>query len=223
MMRPPKKRPVLRPSSAYTLVELLTVVAIVSVLFAILFPVLASAKAGAKVSRDRSDLHQLGIAGAIYHDGEGRWPLDTPSLVASGLVPTALVVSIRDPFVHGQANDLVGRFAGGVPGTRGESTTYRRTYLGPRDYALAYSDFQKQIEGQPKAGWLVDLVGLDATGPRPLLSQPETGFYLRLMLDGGVIRHPYRRVTISPGSETFLFAMLYADGDSQWLDSLYPH
>lgn len=50
----------------FTMIELMTVVALISTLAAILFPVLASAREAARAGTCRSNLHQIGIALALY-------------------------------------------------------------------------------------------------------------------------------------------------------------
>lgn len=73
----------------FTLIELMTVVALIATLAAILFPVFASAREAARAGSCRSNLHQIGIALALYsrdYDGglpptDNGWvPLITPYL-----------------------------------------------------------------------------------------------------------------------------------------------
>ena len=51
---------------AFTLIELLVVIAIIAILAALLFPVFAQAKEAAKKTSCISNMHQLGLAVAIY-------------------------------------------------------------------------------------------------------------------------------------------------------------
>lgn len=60
-------------TKAFTMVEVLTVLAIIAILAALLFPVFTSAKARSKQSSCAENLHQQGLAYSIYagdHDGE---------------------------------------------------------------------------------------------------------------------------------------------------------
>jgi len=58
----------------FTLVELLTVIAIISVLAAILFPVFSSAREKARQTRCQSNLSQLAIALKAYRLDHGKYP-----------------------------------------------------------------------------------------------------------------------------------------------------
>ena len=61
--------------AAFTLVELLTVIAIIAVLAAILFPVFASARAKARQTACLSNLKQVGLAVQMYaQDYDGIFP-----------------------------------------------------------------------------------------------------------------------------------------------------
>jgi prepilin-type N-terminal cleavage/methylation domain-containing protein/prepilin-type processing-associated H-X9-DG protein len=66
-----------RRCAAFTLVELLVVVAVIGILAGLLLPALAQAKARAKSSACLSNLRQLGVATLMYaHDNDDRVHLD---------------------------------------------------------------------------------------------------------------------------------------------------
>lgn len=77
-----------RRAHAFTLVELLTVIAIIAVLAGILFPVFAKAKASAKQVACVSNLRQIGNSIALYmQDSDGIFPsaLDASDKYASDI------------------------------------------------------------------------------------------------------------------------------------------
>jgi prepilin-type N-terminal cleavage/methylation domain-containing protein len=61
-------------SPGFTLVELLAVVAIISVLVALLLPAVQEAREAARRSTCANHLHQLGVAGQLFHDSRGTFP-----------------------------------------------------------------------------------------------------------------------------------------------------
>lgn len=59
---------------AFTLIELLTVIAIIAVLAAILFPVVGSVRESARATDCMSKLHQLWVSANVYRQDEGGYP-----------------------------------------------------------------------------------------------------------------------------------------------------
>ncbi len=73
---------------AFTLVELLVVIAIIALLMAILMPVLSKAKEQARDMVCRSNLRQYGLAGIMYlQDNEGAFPVTHTYLFTSDWHP----------------------------------------------------------------------------------------------------------------------------------------
>ena len=65
-----------RRAGAFTLVELLCVIAIIGLLAALLLPVLNQSEARAKRIGCENNLHQVGIAFQIFtHDHDGKFPM----------------------------------------------------------------------------------------------------------------------------------------------------
>ena len=90
---------------AFTLTEILVVIAIIAVLASLIFPVAQSAKARAKESACMSNLHQIYVAMQMYREDFGEYPptpgkpfiLDSPYLGGSRL----RCQSKADPWVLG--------------------------------------------------------------------------------------------------------------------------
>ncbi|MBC8011618.1 MAG: type II secretion system protein [Burkholderiales bacterium] len=90
-----------RPASAFTLIELLTVIAIVGILAAIIIPTVGRVRAAARMTTDLSNLRQIGMAAAGFvSENKGAMP---NSLNAGGA------------FQAGEANNTA---SGGGPGAR---------------------------------------------------------------------------------------------------------
>jgi prepilin-type N-terminal cleavage/methylation domain-containing protein/prepilin-type processing-associated H-X9-DG protein len=75
-----------RVSRAFTLIELLTVIAIIGILAAILIPVVGKARASARAAQCVSNLRQLAVGFQLFtedHKGRMVWNLDEPSRINS--------------------------------------------------------------------------------------------------------------------------------------------
>jgi prepilin-type N-terminal cleavage/methylation domain-containing protein len=76
-----------RAQSAFTLVEVLVVLAIIGVIAALLFPVLSAAKQRGKVADLTSKFHQAGIASALYaEDWDGAMPFGSSQGTVSSIL-----------------------------------------------------------------------------------------------------------------------------------------
>jgi prepilin-type N-terminal cleavage/methylation domain-containing protein len=72
-------RSVLIPRRAFTLVELLVVISIIGLLSTIAVVSLSSARTKARDAKRKADLHQIGLALAVYYEMYGTYPVPKPS------------------------------------------------------------------------------------------------------------------------------------------------
>jgi prepilin-type N-terminal cleavage/methylation domain-containing protein/prepilin-type processing-associated H-X9-DG protein len=70
----PRPRRARRTPAAFTLIELLTVIAIIGILAAILVPVVGSVRAKARAAQCASNLRQLGLGFALFSQERGYFP-----------------------------------------------------------------------------------------------------------------------------------------------------
>src|SRR3954463_10193494 len=85
-----------RVKAAFTLIELLIVIAIIAILAALLLPVLGRARESGRSAACLSNLHQIGIALQLYvQDNENILPTmyDTP--LATNSLPGTNIVSVN--------------------------------------------------------------------------------------------------------------------------------
>jgi prepilin-type N-terminal cleavage/methylation domain-containing protein/prepilin-type processing-associated H-X9-DG protein len=88
---PIKLRPRQSGHRAFTLIELLIVIAIIALLASILFPVFARARENARRSSCQSNLKQIGLGFAQYiQDYDGRYPMSNYAPATNGAWPTLL-------------------------------------------------------------------------------------------------------------------------------------
>jgi prepilin-type N-terminal cleavage/methylation domain-containing protein/prepilin-type processing-associated H-X9-DG protein len=156
----------------FTLVELLVVIAVVSVLAGILFPVLAKARANARKSTALSNLKQIGAALAMYaadYDDHlpNRWPTwlgyrEFYWRVERGDLPSLLKAYVKNTAVWYSPEDRLSE--------RGVSSFALNGELAP-GWPLA------KIGRPAEAIYLTDRTDLDALTIGPSQESPEVYFW----------------------------------------------
>ena len=85
----------LQPRRAFTLVELLVVIAVVAVLAAILLPALSKAKEQGRATACLSNLRQIGVALQLYvHENDNRMPVMYDALLSTNGAPATNLATI---------------------------------------------------------------------------------------------------------------------------------
>src|SRR5205085_10911668 len=113
-----------RVCRAFTLVELLIVIAIVITLAGLLFPALSSAKKRSKMALAESNLHHCYLALAIYQEADGTWE-DLPDRHTACKVSGA--ASARDSADYGWPNSCANLTLPSMVGSVVSVTTILRT------------------------------------------------------------------------------------------------
>ncbi|HXH61122.1 MAG TPA: type II secretion system protein [Fimbriimonadaceae bacterium] len=177
-------------SAGFTLIEILVVITIVLILLGLIMPALMRARTDAYIAADTSNLHQIGLAQAIYQDSYGEQALSLSSLIDSGLLDKKVAVSGRDSTKKGLAWELSERmgYNGGKDGLA-QDRKYRISYIA---WGGALRFKAKRIDNLPEGsknfGWLISLIPSDLSAN--VTSTFEDHRYLRLTMEGSVLRRP---------------------------------
>ena len=222
-------------AGAFTLVEIVTCIAIVVALAVIAASVLVRAKERSKVGVEISQMHQLGLAANLYHEQNNAWPKSIAELVDLKFISKEICLSPRDRFVGGWANTWLTDRGGNYLAAR---ANFPNTYLslgnveindpekeiGP--FFTDYASFENLglfvsiLDSQPRVRPASDSLYWRNT------FVPYMGIYRRVLLDGSVIVRSHRQfkgILKSTGkrerledSRTWFF-----DPDQKWIDEQF--
>lgn len=191
---------------AFTLIELLTVTAIIAVLAGILFPVLAAAKAQSKTTACASNLHQLYLGLDLYANDVGDWQHLPLSLVpAKAYVPREVFkCPEHEPtrYPHGYRTKLL-------------DISSPDSFA---DFPISYA-YVRQIEPVDKEGFWIRLlehpsvgvlacpfhgsVNADFSSPALMDLQPRKGIVNRVCVDGHLVRFNRQETTVTAVQDLF--------------------
>jgi prepilin-type N-terminal cleavage/methylation domain-containing protein len=185
---------------AFTLVEMLVVMAIVAILFGVLLPVLAKSRREAHTADNISNLRQLGQAAQLYHEQNDRYPWGTIDLVQAKLVPPTICASHLDSTPKGISNeiaDYLGHHARMNDEELGVS--YKSTYAGPREYRMDPEVYKEWVTAERAGGWLVDLTSAERGRDPDYIT--ANGVYRRLLFDGSVATRKFFSIDCAQSAE----------------------
>ncbi|HEY6170064.1 MAG TPA: DUF1559 domain-containing protein [Verrucomicrobiae bacterium] len=118
-------------STAFTLIELLVVIAIIAILASLLLPALAKAREKARRSKCLSNMHQLGIAFAVYlNDYDDQTPPSTDGVANFNTSGVTNFLGSLLPYVEYQYHVYTCPSAQPVPGPTAPNPTNDTGYLG---------------------------------------------------------------------------------------------
>lgn len=178
---------------AFTLVEILVVLAIIAVVAALIFPVLTSAKRSAKNITCISNLHQLGQSCEMYMaDHDGNLPPKPPFLTGS---PQVLINPL------GQYGAIVDLWH--CPEYKREEPATEDVAANRVDYVARYALVCKRVDGFaatyrviPTAGFVLAFCPYHNYASGPNNAGKPQGFFNALRIDGATQRVAKERVKI---------------------------
>lgn len=198
---------------AFTLVEILIVIAISIMLMAIVIPVLSKAKERAKYTTDASNLRQLGIARSIYCESqEPCWLRSTIDLDSDKSLH-GIQYSALDKHEKGQANVILEYILTiNTTHTGIVVPTYKRSYSGTLEFGVD----KTFLEGESRSniGWLVNTALAKGPDAGPYFSVYNlVGNYQRLLLDGSVQTRHTSPIYIENGKGCLDYSWFFSDLD----------
>lgn len=89
-----------RSRNAFTLIELLIVIGIISILAAIALPNFLEAQIRAKIARTKADMRTVSVAWESYAVDNGRYPVDWDNNFAAGEVTQIGLITVTTPIAY---------------------------------------------------------------------------------------------------------------------------
>ncbi len=189
---------------AFSLTELLVVVAIVAMLAALLFPVVARAKAEGKMTSCASNLHQLYLALDLYSEGDWTHPAPSIDLVKPASGSGVFKCPEHEPYRWPQGyRTRLTNFSGDTG-----YVDFPISYAYLRDFEPADKDaFWARILAYPSIGVLACPFhgAIHAASESPVWHDlsPREGPINRVCLDGHLIRSPRREPGVIATADLF--------------------
>jgi type II secretory pathway pseudopilin PulG len=210
----------IRPrTQGLTLFETLTVIAIVLILTAIAMPVMFRARHSAWRTDEISKLRQLAIAGQIYCDLHGEFPVSTKQIYGQGYGIEQVVHSKRDPYPEGFVNAYLSwRNKDIVDSPSRALRGYKVTFAGVGDFFSvpsmpSYSEvgpgsallreFLSRTNDRQNAGWLMSIGEGGAQADFFRITHQFQRPILRLTFEGAVIRRPNCAISAASGEMAY--------------------
>ncbi len=206
-------------ANGFTLIEVLIVIAILLVLMAIAFPVYFRARHSAWRTTEISNLRQLAIAGALYSEEYGKFPVSTEVLYGGRYGIEKLVYSRRDPYPDGFVNAYLAWSNSINPSNPPRPLRdHKLTFAGVGDFWPVppmpdYQDldpiwgllaqYERGTVDRENGGWLVSIAEGGGTAELGRVSLQFLKPILRLTFEGSVIKRPNCTARTTGGEQAF--------------------
>ena len=189
---PVRRRSNQGPRRGFTLVELLTVIAIVAILATLLSSGLASAKRKARKTASMGNLHQIALAVSMYLDDHPRRPSSFRVLVAGKYLTERALLCPED-----ESGDWAGRTPSPGSADRGMPGQDLSPFTPdlPHSYFESFTGadfFWRQVQNSPSGGIAAcQLHGMNTGGVQPTSVYHYEGLLLRALKDGAVVQRQF--------------------------------
>lgn len=182
-----------RLCAGLSLIEILTVVAIISIVYAIVMSTMAASKRRAKATVITSNFRQIGAARSIYEQDFGVAELSAIRMADYDAIPVSILGASDDPHPEGAYNAFAEK-ANRVLGSQVfKMTEYRLSYFAYGDSVAGDRDdaqriYRDEVSERPFAGWLVFLLDTPNHSSFPSFVSKNKPRFVRLTNDGAVVQ-----------------------------------